>query len=66
MDANNLDDAMEKCTNDPLCNMFYDVCGQSRFRQCNDTAYVESSGCGLIGNSILYRKGIINIQYQSI
>ena len=68
MDANNLDDAMEKCMNDPLCSMFYDVCGENtQFRQCDDTAYVESSGCGLTGNnSILYRKGIINIQYYSI
>ena len=61
MAANNTDDAKEKCLNDPLCDMFYDICGHSRFRQCNDTAYVETSGCGLIGNSILYRKGIIHI-----
>ena len=63
MDVNNLDDAMEKCLKDPLCSMFYDVCGHSRFRQCKDAAYVESSDCSIIGNSVLYRKGIINIQY---
>ena len=68
MDAKNLDDAMKKCQKDPLCNMFYDGCGYSRFRQCNDAACVESSGCGLIGNgnSVLYRKGILDIQYWSI
>ena len=63
MNVTSLDEAMEKCLKDPLCDMFYDICGHSRFRQCNDTAYVEKSGCGLIGNSVLYRKGIINIQY---
>ena len=64
MNVTNLDEAKEKCLKDPLCNMFYDICGMnSRFRQCFDTAYVEKSGCGVIGNSVLYRKGISDIQY---
>ena len=63
MNVMNLTDAKQKCLKDPFCNMFYDICEYSRFRQCNDTAYVEESGCGLIGNSVLYRKGILDIQY---
>ena len=63
MNVTDLGEAKQKCLKDPLCDMFYDICGQSRFRQCNDTAYVEESGCGVIGNSVLYRKGILDIQY---
>ena len=45
MTSPNLEAAKEECLHDPLCNMFYKVCNDTRFRKCNETAYEEESGC---------------------
>ena len=61
MTSKTLDDAKRECLTDPLCNMFYKVCGDEsdvRFRKCNKTAYEEESGCGeILKPSTLYKKG---------
>ena len=64
MNSKTLDDAKRECLTDPLCPMFYKVCGDEgndRFRKCNETAYEEASGCTDVVNfptrSKLYKKG---------
>ena len=64
MTSKTLDDAKRECLTDPLCPMFYKVCGDEsndRFRKCNENAYEEASGCTHILNfptrSTLYKKG---------
>ena len=55
-----LQGAMQECHFDTYCPAFYQVCGYDnpkRFRKCNDTKYVEDSGCGEeLGPSVLYIK----------
>ena len=49
--------AKKECWNDPSCKMFYQVCEDNRFRQCDGNAYVQESGCGkIIGLSSLFIK----------
>ena len=61
MTSTDLDDAKQECQTDPLCKMFYRVCGYNRFRKCNDNAYEESaSECtDIFGLSMLFKKGNI-------
>ena len=61
MTSTALEDAKKECQTDPLCKMFYRVCGYNRFRKCNDYAYEEeASGCtDILVPSMLFKRGNI-------
>ena len=62
MTSTDLDDAKQECQTDPLCKMFYRVCGYNRFRKCNDNAYEEESECtDILVPSMLFKRGNITM-----